>query len=109
MNNKTIFFIIFSLTMMYIAHRRTLPKSKVAEPGQTSLFNNYQNVSGMKHDFFKLFCMTFIPFLLSDAPYTLFSVRNFNQSAVGRALIVALTIAFYHTSVQPLINYLPAF
>lgn len=109
MNSKTQFFVLFSAIMMYVAHRRTLPKSQTANPGQTSLFNNYKNISGMKHDFFKLFCMTFIPAVLVSGPINVFSMKNFNQSAVGRALIVALTIAFYHTTVQPLVNYLPAF
>lgn len=109
MNSKTQAFLLFSIVMMFVAHRRTLPKSQVAKPGQTSLFNNYENISGMKHDFFKLFCMTFIPAMLVSGPIVVFSVKNFNQSAVGRALIVALTIAFYHTTVQPLVNYLPPF
>ena len=109
MNSKTQAFLLFSVVMMVIATRRTLPKPQTAKPGETSLFNNYQNISGMKHDFFKLFCMTFIPIVLANGPVTLFSLSNFNQSAIGRGLIVALTIAFYHTTVQPLVNYLPAF
>lgn len=109
MNNKTIIFLLFSVAMMYYAHKRTLPKAQTAKPGQTSLFNNYQNISGMKHDFFKLFCMTFIPIVLANGPILFFDINNFNQSAIGRSLIVALTIAFYHTSVQPLVNYLPPF
>ena len=109
MNSKTILFLLFSVAMMFVAHRQTLPKSQIAKPGQTSLFNNYQNISGMKHDFFKLFCMTFIPAVLTSGPIVIFDIKNFNQSAVGRALIVALTIAFYHTTVQPMVNYLPPF
>lgn len=94
---------------MFVAHKKSLIKSQVATPGQTSLFNNYENISGMKHDFFKLFCMTFIPIILSNGSIVIFDIKNFNQTAVGKSLIVALTIAFYHTTVQPLINYLPKF
>lgn len=109
MNSKTSLFLLVSIAMIFVAHSKTLPKSQTAKPGQTSLFNNYENISGLKHDFFKLFCMTFIPAMLVSGPIVIFDVKNFNQSAVGKALIVALTIAFYHTTVQPMVNYLPKF
>lgn len=109
MNTKTTVFLLLSIGMIYVATKNTLPKSQTANPGQTSLYNNYKNISGMKHDFFKLFFMTFIPGLLISGPINLFDMYNFNQSLVGRALIVALTVAFYHTTLQPMVNYLPHF
>jgi hypothetical protein len=95
--------------MIFYANHITLPKTQVANPGETSLYNNYINTTGLKHDFFKLFFMTFIPGLLSREHINIFSVRRFNKSLFGRSLIVALTIAFFHTSLQPLINYMPIF
>jgi hypothetical protein len=111
MNNKTQLFILLSIGMIFIASKRTLPKGQTAQLGETSLYNNYANISGVKHDFFKLFFMTFIPGLLINNPTNIFSftLDTFNQSLFGRALIVALTIAFYHTTLQPMINFLPAF
>ena len=109
MNNKLTAFLIVSITMIIVANKRTVQKGVTAKPGQISIFNNYENMSGLKHDFFKLFCMTFIPGLLISGPINFFDINNFSQSLVGRALIVALTIAFYHTTVQPAVNYLPRF
>lgn len=109
MNIKTIAFLLFSIFMIQYANNNTLPKKEIAKPGQTSVFNNYENISGLKHDFFKLFIMTFVPAMLASNPIVLFDINNFDNSAIGKAIIVSLTIAFYHTTVQPLVNYLPKF
>jgi|SaaInlStandDraft_4_1057021.scaffolds.fasta_scaffold07000_4 hypothetical protein len=109
MNNKTIIFLMVSVAMIFFANTYTIGKSNLAGAGEISIFGRYKHMSALKHDFFKLFFMTFIPgLLLNDTPL-IFSLKYFNRSLFGRALIVAITIAFYHTTLQPMLNFLPRF
>lgn len=109
MNYKALLFVCFSLYMMYRMYRVTIPKDKVAKPGQESMYGKYENISTMKHDFFKLFIFTFMPLILIDNNMPFFTVDNFEQSIVGKSLLVGFIAAFFHTVVEPLINNLPAF
>ena len=109
MNTKSIAFVLLSLFMMYVAIQRTVPKGRVAKSGETNIYNSYENISGMKHDLFKLFWMTLIAGLLSPGNVTLIDFNDFTRSLLFRALVVGLSISFYHSTLQPLVNMLPAF
>lgn len=109
MNEKTKLFVMISILMIVFANIYTQEKTVAATEGQISLFNNYTNMSGLKHDFFKLFFINFIAGLLIDNPTTIFSMDQFHTSLFGRSLIIALTFAFYHTTLQPMVNFLPRF
>jgi hypothetical protein len=109
METKTIFFLLFAALMMYNANSKTINKNRTASPGEISTFNSYLNNSGMKHDFFKLFTVTVVSMLLVNSSVQILSFDNFEQSLIGRALIVAFTISLFHSVVQPFTNYLPKF
>ena len=83
MNEKTKLFVMISILMIVFANIYTQEKTVAATEGQISLFNNYTNMSGLKHDFFKLFFINFIAGLLIDNPTTIFSMDQFHTSLFG--------------------------
>jgi len=110
MQTKSALFLLLSLAMMFISSKKTIGENRKAVPGEVSVYNKYVNISGMKHDFFKLFFMTLIPGILAESSgINFFSLDNFANSVVGRAILVAFTVSFYHSTLQPMVNYLPNF
>lgn len=102
MDCKALLFIIISIIAAYFAVQHTVKKGQTAKLGETNIYNNYENISGMKHDFFKLFSNTFITMILfSNLPIL---STNFFESVTGRALAAGCIIMFYHSTVQPYIN-----
>jgi hypothetical protein len=102
MDCKTLFFIFISCVTAYLAVMNTIKKGSSAKPGENNIYNSYQNISGMKHDFFKLFSNTFITMMLfSNMPII---SSNFFESILGRALVAGFVVMFYHSSVQPFVN-----
>jgi hypothetical protein len=102
MDCKSLLFVIISFTAAYFAVQNTIKKGKTAQPGENNIYNNYENISGMKHDFFKLFCNTFITMILfSNLPIV--SINIF-ESILGRALAAGFIIMFYHSTIQPYVN-----
>jgi cell division protein FtsW (lipid II flippase) len=99
MDDKIALFFIATLILVIFAAAYTKKRYEIAEEGDISIFGRYENISLLKHDFFKLFFMTLIPgYLLSNQK---------NVPLIVRALIAGTTVAFYHVALQPLINFIP--
>lgn len=107
MNGRVLLYIVMALVLAWYAYKHTLPKGKVAKSGEKTIYNSYENVSGMKHDFFKLFHQTFFMFFLLSPEMPIYSTDIFS-SALGKSLVAASIIMTYHSTIQPYVNMLPA-
>jgi len=104
MDCKSFVFIVISITAAHFATKNTISKSS-AKSGETNVYNKYDNISGMKHDFFKLISNTFITLMIfSKLP--IFSM-DFTESIAGRSIMAGFIIMLFHSIVQPIINMTP--
>lgn len=107
MNLRIYLFIVIAIVVAFCAYKKTLPRGVVAKKGESTIYNSYENISGMKHDCFKLFHQTFFTLLLLSPSTPIFS-SNLFESVIGKSLLAGITMMTYHSLWQPYVNQLPA-
>jgi len=87
--------LIVAIVIMYIiwTNNKKNDTTDAAIIGKYSKANNYKNITSMKHDIFKQLTIDLTPLLLLNLASSdeLFSISNFEQSAVGKSLLSGLS------------------
>lgn len=112
MNTSFFTLIIVAIIGTLILNYKSVKDCKVAEAGEYSQPGRYENITPLKHDFFKQFSVLLMISLIFDKSFSNKQLIDFNDpfnSPLGRAIIVASCFVVYYAFVQPVANYLPRF
>jgi len=91
------------LIFVYKNNRKNDAGSKTAKSGKYSFINSYTNISPLKHDVFKQMSVDLVPvFILGTlTSEQIFSIDNFESSAVGKTLFSGVGYFAYYEYIQP--------
>jgi hypothetical protein len=103
------FTVLFVLFFMNMYNKRKDVGTNVAKKGQYSKLNNYQNILSVQNDVFKRYSMDLVALFIVGYSTSddLFSIENFEKSAIGRTILASIGLVAYSEIIQPyIINYL---